>query len=82
MQASLLAQEEPSPHMDLLIEGLRPLQAAATLREQREARQHELRVSDSVEVSESDYAEFEDAEQDWAQSTVPVGLVPRPEHDD
>lgn len=81
-QASLLAREEPSPHMDLLIEGLRPLQVAARLSEQREARLHELRVGENVEVSESDYADFEDAEQDWAQSTVPVGLVPRHDHDD
>src|SRR5262245_35863842 len=81
-QASLLAQEEPSPHMDMLLEGLRPLIAAATLREEREARRHEMRIGENVEVSESDYAEFEDAEQDWSEGTVPMGLVPRPERDD
>jgi len=81
-QAALLAREEPSPHMDMLIEGLRPLHAAAALREQREARVHEMRVGDNVEVSESDYTEFEDAEQDWAGATVPLDLVPPPEHDD
>jgi hypothetical protein len=81
-QASLLAQEEPSPHMDMLIEGLRPLRAAAALREQRQARLHEMRLGDSVQVSESDYAEFEDAEQDWAGATVPLDLVPPPEGDD
>ena len=81
-QASLLAREEPSPHMDMLIEGLRPLNAAAAMREQREARQHEMRLGDNVEVSESDYADFEDAEHDWSEGTMPLGLVPRPDRDD
>jgi hypothetical protein len=79
-QATLLAHEEPSPHMDTLIEGLRPLQAAGALRERREARVHELRLG--VEVSESDYTEFEDAEQDWAGTTVPLDLLPSPEGED
>ena len=81
-QATLLAREEPSPHMDMLIEGLRPLNAAATLREQREARVHEMRLGDNVEVSESDYADFEDAEQDWSEGTMPIGLVPPADRDD
>ncbi len=81
-QALSLAQEEPSPHMDMLIEGMRPLQAAAVLREQREAQLHEMRLGDNVEVSESDYADFEDVEQDWAEGTVPLGLLPAPERDD
>jgi hypothetical protein len=81
-QALLLAREEPSPHMDMLIEGMRPLHAAAVLREQREARLHELRLGDNVQVSESDYADFEDAEQDWAEGTVPLGLLPPAERDD
>ena len=80
-QAMMLAREEPSPHMDMLIEGLRPLNAAATLREQREARVHEMRLGDNVEVSESDYADFEDAEQDWSEGTMPIGLVPPPDRD-
>jgi hypothetical protein len=81
-QAMLLAREEPSPHLDLLIEGLRPLRAAAVLRQQREARMHEMRPGDNVEVSESDYATFEDVEQDWSAGTMPLGLVPSPERDD
>jgi hypothetical protein len=82
-QAALLAHEEPSPHMDTLIEGLRPLQAAAALREQREARLHEQRLGTrAVEVSESEYTAFEDAEQDWSGATVPLGLVPLPDRDD
>ena len=82
-QAGLLAREEPSPYMDMLIEGLRPLRAAAVLREQREARLHEQRLGTSaVEVSESDYTEFEDAEQDWSGATVPLDLVPPLDRDD
>ena len=81
-QAMMLAREEPSPHMDMLIEGLRPLNVAATLREQREARVHEMRLGDNVEVSESDYADFEDAEQDWSEGTMPIGLVPPADRDD
>ena len=81
-QAMMLAREEPSPHMDMLIEGLRPLNAAATLREKREARVHEMRLGDNVEVSESDYADFEDAEQDWSEGTMPIGLVPPADRDD
>jgi hypothetical protein len=82
-QATLLAHEEPSPYMDTLIEGLRPLQAAAALREQREARLHEQRLGTrAVEVSESDYTTFEDAEQDWSGATVPLGLLPAPDRDD
>jgi hypothetical protein len=80
-QAETLAGEDASPHLDMLIEGLRPLHAAATLRDQRESRQHEFKASD-VEVSESDYTEFEDVEQNWAGTTMPADLVPPPERDD
>jgi hypothetical protein len=80
-QAETLAAEDASPHLDMLIEGLRPLHAAAALRDQRESRQHEFKASD-VEVSESDYTEFEDVEQNWAGTTMPADLVPPPERDD
>ena len=78
MQAQHLATEEPSPHLDMLIEALRPLHAAAELRDQREARANDLRHGAQPEVSESDYAEFEDASQSWS-ATMPAGLLP-PEH--
>lgn len=80
-QAEALALEEPSPHMHMLLEGLRPLHMASSMREQREARVHEFRVGDNLEVSESDYTEFQDAETNWA-GTVPAGLVPPRERDD
>ena len=80
-QAEALAAEEPSPHMDMLIEGLRPLHTAADLRDQREARQQDFRPGDNLEVSESDYADFEEVESNWA-GTVPAGLVPPRDRDD
>jgi len=80
-QAEVLAAEEPSPLMDMLIEGLRPLHTAADLRDQRDSRMQDFRVGDNLEVSESDYAEFEDCETNWA-GTVPVDLVPPRERDD
>jgi hypothetical protein len=81
-QVDALAAEEPSPHMDMLLEGLRPLHKAAALREQRdmgefdEPHAHEFRVGENLEVSESDYADFQDAETNWA-GTVPAGLLPK-----
>jgi hypothetical protein len=80
-QAEALAAEEPSPHMDMLIEGLRPLHVAADLRDQRESRLQDFRVGDNLQVSESDFAEFEDCESNWT-GTVPAGLVPPRERDD
>jgi len=80
-QAEALAAEEPSPHMDMLLEGLRPLHKAASLREQRETLSHDFRVGESLEVSESDFTEFEDAETNWA-GTVPAGIVPPPRGQD
>jgi len=80
-QAESLAAEEPSPHMDMLIEGLRPLHVAADLRDLRDSRMQDFRVGDNLEVSESDFAEFEDCETNWS-GTVPVGLVPRPDRDE
>jgi len=81
LQAEALAAEEPSPHMDMLLEGLRPLQVAADLRDQRDSRMQDFRVGDNLEVSESDYAEFEDCETNWS-GTIPVGLVPSRGRDD
>jgi hypothetical protein len=80
-QAEALAAEEPSPHMDMLIEGLRPLHIAADLRDQRESRQQDFRLGDNLEVSESDYADFEDVESNWT-GTVPAGLVPPRDRDE
>jgi transcription antitermination factor NusG len=67
--------------MDMLIEGLRPLHTAADLRDQRESRQQDFRVGDNLEVSESDFADFEAVETNWT-GTVPAGLVPPRDRDD
>ena len=80
-QAEALALEEPSPLMDMLIEGLRPLQTAADLRDQRESRLQDFRVGDNLEVTESDFADFQAVETNWV-GTVPAGLVPPRERDD
>jgi hypothetical protein len=77
-QVQALAAEEPSPHLDMLVEALNPLLAAARLREQREARSMKFAPVDQPEVGESNYAEFEDAEQHWTTPpTVPAELMPR-----
>ncbi|HEX6018580.1 MAG TPA: hypothetical protein VFZ28_10805 [Burkholderiaceae bacterium] len=80
-QAEALAAEEPSPHMDMLLEGLRPLHVAADLRDLRDSRMQDFRVGDNLQVSESDFAEFEDCETNWS-GTVPIGLVPPHERDE
>jgi hypothetical protein len=73
-QAETLASEDPSPHLEIFIEHLRPLQAAADQRDERDSRLHDFKVGENVEVSESDYAEFEDMERSWV-GTVPSKLT-------
>lgn len=81
-QLEMLAIEEPSPLMDAWIEQLRPLQRAAELRDERDARLGtSFEVGSQVMVSESDFAEFETVERDW-NSTVPAGLVRTGRSDD
>jgi hypothetical protein len=77
-QAQMLANDDPSPHLDMLIEALRPLHAAAQLRDerdQRDAGMSDTRFGEQIEVSESNYADFEDASQGWS-GTMPAGLLP------
>lgn len=81
-QLEMLAAEEPSPAIDALIEQMRPLQRAAELRDERDARLgNRFEVGEQVVVSESDFAEFETVERDW-NSTVPAGLVRTEPSDD
>ncbi len=79
-QLEMLACEDPSPHLDRLVDGLRPLQEAAELREERDSRLQDFDVGSNLVVSESDFAEFEDVERGWT-GTVPSGLA-RPDKDD
>jgi len=81
-QLEWLAADSPSPLLEHLITRLRPLQVAATLREESDSRLQDFDVGASVSVTESDFAEFESAERDWA-GTVPDGLShPERERDD
>jgi hypothetical protein len=80
-QLDQLADDEASPPMALLVGRLQPLHRAATMRETRESLAHDFRVGDNLEVSESDFADFEDAEQDWV-ATLPADLVPPHDRDD
>jgi len=79
-QLEMLACEDPSPHLDRLVDGLRPLQEAAELREERDSRLQDFDVGSNLVVSESDFAEFEDVERGWT-GTVPSGLA-RPDKED
>lgn len=79
-QAEILASDEPSVAMDTLIEGLTPLQTAAVLRDESDSRLQDFGVGENLEVSESDFAEFDDLERGWA-GTTPDRLA-RSERDD
>jgi hypothetical protein len=70
-QAEMLASDEPSASLAIIIEGLRPLQSAAELRDERDSRLQDLRVGENLEVSESSHAEFDDFQRSWL-GTVPT----------
>jgi len=78
-QAELLASEDPSPHLEVIIEQLRPLQVAADQRDERDSRLQDFKVGDNVQVSETNFGEFEDMERSWG-GTVPSGLA-RPDRE-
>ena len=74
VQAETLVGEESSLPLETFIEGLRPLQGAADLRDERNSRQQDFRVGETVEVSESSFAEYDRLEQSWV-GTVPSALT-------
>lgn len=74
-QAEGLASEEDSSCLTIIIENLRPLVIGAERREERDSRMQDFRVGENLEVKDSDFAEFEDAERGWS-GTVPADLVP------
>lgn len=80
-QLDHLVDDEASAPMALLTGRLQPLHRAALMRETSESLAHDFRVGDNLEVSESDFADFEDAEQEWV-ATMPSDLVPPPDRDD
>lgn len=74
-QAEVLADEESSTLLDVVIERLQILQVGAVLREQREARARALRVADAPEVQEVTQEEFDAIAQGWADTVSPAGVV-------
>lgn len=79
-QAEALAGQDSSLTLETFIEGLRPLQRAADLREERSSRQEDFRLGETIEVSETNHAEFDRLEQSWV-GTIPSDLARR-ERDD
>ncbi len=79
-QAEILASDEPSSALEMIIEGLRPLQSAADLRDESDSRLQDFRVGENLDVSESTFAEFDHLERSWV-GTTPAKLMRR-ERDD
>ena len=75
VQAEMLASDEPSRGLAVLVDRLRVIHVAAQLREERQARY--AGQARSVEVSEATHEEFEETERSWV-GVLPPGL-PRPE---
>ncbi|MFO1219210.1 MAG: hypothetical protein U1E89_12615 [Burkholderiaceae bacterium] len=78
--AQMMATEDPSPLLDDMLARMDELRIAAEAREEREARMPEFELGRSVQVSETDLAEFDDLERGW-EGTVPDSLV-RVQRDD
>lgn len=74
VQAEMLASVEPSPALETIIEQLRPLTDAADKREESESRLQDFKIGESLEVSESTFAEFENLERSWV-GTIPSRLT-------
>lgn len=70
----MLVGGESSLPLEAFIEGLRPLQGVADLRDERNSRLQDFRIGATVEVSESSFAEFDRLEQSWV-GTVPSALA-------
>jgi hypothetical protein len=74
LQAEMLASVESSSALETIIEQLRLLTDVADQREESELRLQDFKVGDTVEVSESTFAEFETLERSWI-GTVPSRLT-------
>jgi len=70
----MMAAEDPSPLLDEMLVRLGELRIAAEAREDRDTRTPEFDIGRSVQVSESDFAEFDTLERSW-EGTVPDTLV-------
>jgi hypothetical protein len=72
-EAEILDCSEPSPLLTTIVAELREQKAAAEARAAREAAEGDWEVPKVPEVSDSDFAEWEEMERSWA-GTVPAGL--------
>lgn len=79
LQAQMLASEEPSPTLGLIIERLQVLQVAAEVRAERKTRLRAQDAAERPEVSEATREEFEATKRTWVD-TWPPGLA-RPDRD-
>ena len=76
MEAELLAADEPSPLLTLLVERLRARKREAVRIEERDADLREWAVTDIPEVSEASHEEYVQMERSWI-GTVPSDLASR-----
>lgn len=80
VQAEMLASVEPSVALATVIDQLKSLTDSADKREESEARLQDFKLGETLEVSESTFAEFENLERSWV-GTVPSALA-KLKHDD
>ena len=72
VQAEMLASEESSAALGLLIERLRSCKAAAELREERQRSHRAAETGERVEVSEATAEEFYAIERHWVDTVQPA----------
>jgi hypothetical protein len=76
VQAQMLASEEASPSLKMLIERLRPLQVAAELREERQPRPNQGETGADAEVSEATHEDYEETKRSWFGTLAPEATPP------
>jgi hypothetical protein len=73
VQAEMLASEEPSSSLDMIIDQLRSLQLQAARRDERDSKLAEFENSTDVEVCMATHDEYDELERSWA-GTIPAAL--------
>jgi hypothetical protein len=71
-QSELLSGVEPSPVLTHLTDRLRIFKTAAGLREERKASFAAAEQGQRVDVSETDFAAYEESERDWVDTAAPA----------
>ena len=74
-QAAMLAAEEPSPALTQLATQLDSLHSSALAREEVKKTERGVDAQGRVEVTETSFQEFEEAERSWTR-TMPSDLAP------